>query len=386
MIISAHQLISCCALLSTCGLVFDIVDIKNGNGAGSWVRLCIEGMSLGILIVLSRMRNMMRILCQDLEQLSWMEIGELGTERCGLSFFGEISDLQIELLHAMQTVRTCKSFLPDSILAGLRDSEMAVPAISIDIVDEALEDSSAIETFPLAKKEAPDNPFQEDPVVDEICDIFLQSPRNHNAESPSHVKQLRRLSLRRNSTPDVRREFRRTSNVSIPNRSDSIDAGRYQPPLYGMKRRKGTVMLAEYGVRDFIEQEGDEDVYLLSSTLTSMVVDIVRANCGSVLHMTADSLTASWNTQSPESRHSFNGCRSAISIRTTIEEAVTERTERVAFSVSVVSGVVYCGIIGNETHRSPFILGDLVHRARHLNNLSGQIKAPLLISESVQDV
>eukprot|EP01060_Flectonema_neradi_P038344 TRINITY_DN8001_c0_g1_i2.p1 TRINITY_DN8001_c0_g1~~TRINITY_DN8001_c0_g1_i2.p1 ORF type:complete len:945 (+),score=167.44 TRINITY_DN8001_c0_g1_i2:79-2913(+) len=186
--------------------------------------------------------------------------------------------------------------------------------------------------------------------------------------------------LRRSSIPT---QLRPSVSLRMPPNNDH--ASLQSLFEFGMRRRKGTIMLVEFGVSEFIDYEGEDDLYLLASTLTGMAIDFVKGSGGNVLHLTADSLTASWNTHHPVARHAVHACRSAVSIKDTLEEAVANDQDRVSFSVSIVGGLVYCGNIGNDSQRSPFVLGHLVAQARMLNQLSKMITAPLLMTESVVD-
>ena len=418
-------------------------DLAHGVGLGLLI------MSLVIVTLLGKIIKPIESLRNDLEQLTYMDVEQIVTEKETLSGYVEIQELQIALLQMLETVRNCKPFLPDTIIEALNDdrcrsivgnesmANMAEAIAQLDIPRFVFGDSESEASCKSDSSESDTDMTEnhrESVFLLSINDVpssteepYLKRRNNNQANgSPTTAKVFNNESFasRRSTLPLVLSEvnicglegerrqsvannlagfeafslehpaFRRSSiptsvkqSIVIPTRNvPTKDSSLHAMLQFGMRRRRGTIMVAEFGVSDFIDYEGEDDLYLLASTLTGMAIDIVRGSGGNVLHLTADSLTGSWNTHHPVSRHSVHACRSAVSIRNTIEEAVSDDQDRVSYSVSIAGGLVYCGNIGNDRQRSPFVLGHLVDQARMLNQLSKLISAPLLMTESVVDV
>ena len=151
-----------------------------------------------------------------------------------------------------------------------------------------------------------------------------------------------------------------------------------------MTKRKGTLLSVEFGVMELAD-DNTHDTYALASSLVSVVLDIVKQESGNVFQLRADGLIASWNTHHACTRHAWSACRAALEIRKAME-SVEDPRDRVGWSVSVVTGHLYCGNIGNDTMKAPFVLGSVLEDCRRLNELSRVLQAPVLILESVQDV
>eukprot|EP01061_Rhynchopus_euleeides_P036159 TRINITY_DN6097_c0_g1_i1.p1 TRINITY_DN6097_c0_g1~~TRINITY_DN6097_c0_g1_i1.p1 ORF type:complete len:795 (+),score=286.96 TRINITY_DN6097_c0_g1_i1:314-2386(+) len=151
-----------------------------------------------------------------------------------------------------------------------------------------------------------------------------------------------------------------------------------------MVKRKGTLLSVEFGVLELAD-DNTHDTYALASSLVSVVLDIVKRESGNVFQLRADGLIASWNTHHACLRHAWSACRAALEIRQAME-AVDDPRDRVGWCVSIASGYLYCGNIGNETQKSPFVLGSVLDDCKRLNELSRVLQTPIIISETVQDL
>ncbi|KAJ9469587.1 Mitogen-activated protein kinase kinase kinase ANP1 [Diplonema papillatum] len=154
----------------------------------------------------------------------------------------------------------------------------------------------------------------------------------------------------------------------------------------GMKKRKGTILSVEFGILELIAEDGNE-TYQLASRLVRIALDIVKQAGGNVFQLQADGLLASWGINTRNPRHAWTACHAALAIRRAMESlCLPGSVEGVGWSVAVVGGYLYSGMIGTETNRSPFLLSPIIDHVKQLNQLSRVLQTPILISEAVQDM
>eukprot|EP00659_Diplonema_papillatum_P019952 gene19952-30697_t len=151
----------------------------------------------------------------------------------------------------------------------------------------------------------------------------------------------------------------------------------------GMKKRRGSILSVDFGIMELADSDEAGEIYELASSLMNVALDIVKAEGGSVFQLRADGLMASWNAHNPCTRHAAAACTAALELRKCLDHV--EDKDRVAWSAAVVSGNFYCGNIGNERQRSPFVLGSIMDHVKHLNQLARHLYTPILISEASHD-
>ena len=269
-----------------------------------------------------------------------------------------------------------------------------ISALQNSPFQQSLQPSPKSIRFNLAKDETPES-------VVEIIEPMQSKRKQSLLPNGSMSDKLRRPSvgdclaaIRRVSRSDVGRRFSTGRRQSTVNRKHSVSsevddamtggaAGHLYSHLKGnMKKKKGTICSVEFGIMDLEHHYRDvQELYELASALQCFAMDTVKNEGGNLLHLQADSLIASWNSHQTCVLHAYHGCRAALGIRRSME--AVSGGDRVGFCVSITSGPIYCGNIGNDRHRSPFVLGGLVEESRMLNQLSRVIQAPLLISETV---
>ena len=268
-----------------------------------------------------------------------------------------------------------------------RDALLALPKASFKNASESLrsdrEDLLAMSLAASDNNEEPHNGFSRHAsrrLVSQKSDL---SCRN---EPLSRGQSLVGFRGRRPSCRDALEALKTSSMRNMQETATKIDS---QPsskmgPRDAMVKRKGTLLSVEFGIMELADNN-THDTYALASSLVSVVLDIIQQESGNVFQLRADGLIASWNTHHACARHGWYACRAALEIRKAME-AVEDPKDRVGWSVSIASGNLYCGNIGNDEHKSPFVLGSVLDDCRRLNELSRVLQTPIIISEAVQDV
>ena len=272
-------------------------------------------------------------------------------------------------------------------LPSCRDALLALTKASFKNASESLrsdrEDLLAMSLAASDNNEEPHNGFSRQASRRLISQKSDLSCRN---EPLSRGQSLVGFRGRRPSCRDALEALKTSSMRNMQETATKIDS---QPsikmgPRDAMVKRKGTLLSVEFGIMELAD-DNTHDTYALASSLVSVVLDIIQQESGNVFQLRADGLIASWNTHHACARHGWYACRAALEIRKAME-AVEDPKDRVGWSVSIASGNLYCGNIGNDEHKSPFVLGSVLDDCRRLNELSRVLQTPIIISEAVQDV
>eukprot|EP01059_Diplonema_ambulator_P019599 TRINITY_DN3315_c1_g2_i1.p1 TRINITY_DN3315_c1_g2~~TRINITY_DN3315_c1_g2_i1.p1 ORF type:complete len:762 (+),score=216.79 TRINITY_DN3315_c1_g2_i1:252-2288(+) len=148
-----------------------------------------------------------------------------------------------------------------------------------------------------------------------------------------------------------------------------------------MKKTKGTILSIDFAI-GYLVQETQDGAYGLAEILVSNVLNIVSAHNGSILQARADGVIATWNTSVPCTIHCLSAIKAALEVKEFMESAGEDN--RVPWSAAITTGTLYSGTIGNDFHKSQFILSEKVEQARYLNVLSGLLQTQILMTDSVQ--
>eukprot|EP01063_Lacrimia_lanifica_P008642 TRINITY_DN15704_c0_g1_i1.p1 TRINITY_DN15704_c0_g1~~TRINITY_DN15704_c0_g1_i1.p1 ORF type:complete len:1188 (+),score=282.68 TRINITY_DN15704_c0_g1_i1:79-3642(+) len=210
--------------------------------------------------------------------------------------------------------------------------------------------------------------------------------------------------------------------------SAMVSSGAHTPSLFSslnlsMRAKRGTVLSAVFDVVE-VAQHDPSGTYEVCNSIVCVVLDIVKEQYGKVCEFGADKVLCSWNTHSPCTRHALAACRAAREIRKAVtaeaspnasfgsvpaqESDAESNGKDVAsslssppsipqafgghddtggmWSIALTTGNVFCGNVGNNAQRSPFVFGQALDQAQMLNRLSLQINAPVLLAETTKAV
>ena len=107
----------------------------------------------------------------------------------------------------------------------------------------------------------------------------------------------------------------------------------------------------------------------VAQRLVAVLVPLIQRHGGSILHMTASTMTATWNAHVPSSMPEIEGCRAALRLSRTLRR--TPDTAWLRWGIAVTCGRVAYGTCGTSEHRAPFVFGECVDVAVPLADLAG---------------
>ena len=152
------------------------------------------------------------------------------------------------------------------------------------------------------------------------------------------------------------------------------------------KRSNITILFADIrGFTSFSEKQSPEKLVSVLNRYLAAAAEAVLAEEGTVDKFLGDAVMAWYNAPLPQSDHTLRAVRSALAIRSAIEELYLDLPPeaQLGFGVGIHYGEVVLGLIGTEKKLEYTAIGDSVNTAKRIQENSQ--KNQILISEAAYE-
>ncbi len=153
------------------------------------------------------------------------------------------------------------------------------------------------------------------------------------------------------------------------------------------ERRKVTVLFSDIrNFTTFSEKHDPEQVVLLLNEYFSAMVEIIFRNQGILDKFLGDGIMVEFGIPLDDPQQEFNAVKTAIEMREEITRLCTkwasEGKPTIDIGIGIHTGFAVIGNIGSEKRVEYTAIGDAVNVAARIEQLTKELKTPLLISET----